>query len=81
MKRIVLALGISAMLFSALPAAAETIEAFGFKWNVPISADWSVEKTGGLQVLQLNVARPQQTPRRWTASSNGAACAAIIPTY
>lgn len=57
--RLALAAGLAC---SVLPA--DTIEAFGQKWTVPIGADWKVEQQGGSEVLQLLVARPQEHPRR-----------------
>ena len=45
---------------SALCFGADTIEAFGFRWSVPIGADWKVEEG----VLKLLVKRPQEQPRR-----------------
>lgn len=49
------------LLFCALVAtAADTIEAFGHKWSVPIAADWKLEDS----VLHMLVARPQTAPRR-----------------
>ncbi|MGH9632283.1 MAG: hypothetical protein ACRD7E_28600 [Bryobacteraceae bacterium] len=53
-----------APLAAPLAFAAETIEAFGLKWSVPIAADWKVEKDGGEEVLRMMVARPQEKPRR-----------------
>lgn len=51
----------------ALPAAAEeTIQAFGLRWNVPILADWKIEKTDGIETLKLLVPRPSTAPRRPT---------------
>lgn len=44
----------------ATSSAAETIEAFGQKWTVPIASDWVMEEG----ILHLNVPRPQQQPRR-----------------
>jgi hypothetical protein len=41
-------------------SSAETIEAFGHKWTVPIASDWAMEDG----VLHLKVPRPQQQPRR-----------------
>jgi len=46
--------------------AADTIEAFGLRWQVPIAADWKVEKIDGAPVLQLLVPRPSTAPRRPT---------------
>ncbi|MEJ7605304.1 MAG: hypothetical protein WKF37_03335, partial [Bryobacteraceae bacterium] len=48
------------LLACALAASADTIEAFGHKWSVPIAADWKLENG----VLHLQVARPQTAPRR-----------------
>lgn len=44
--------------------AADTIEVFGHKWEVPIAKDWAVEKQDGTEVLRMLVARPQTQPRR-----------------
>ena len=44
------------------PLSAETIDAFGLKWDVPISKDWSFENG----VLRMLVARPSEKPRRPT---------------
>jgi hypothetical protein len=55
----------AALLFFAFSAfAADTIEAFGHKWTVPIAGDWKVEQEDGKPVLKLTVARPQEKPRR-----------------
>lgn len=43
---------------------AETIEAFGHKWTVPIAADWTVEPPEANAVLHLTVPRDQKQPRR-----------------
>lgn len=51
----------------ALPAGAqETIQAFGLRWQVPILADWKVEKAEGIETLKLLVPRPSTQPRRPT---------------
>ena len=42
-------------------SAADSIEAFGHKWTVPVGADWKVEPGG---VLELLVPRPSTQPRR-----------------
>jgi len=47
-------------------SAADIIEAFGFKWRVPIAADWKVTRDAGGQTLQLLVPRPSTQPRRPT---------------
>jgi hypothetical protein len=52
---------------AALPLrAAETIEAFGLRWTVPVAADWRVEPSEAGEVLRLRVARPLTQPRRPT---------------
>jgi hypothetical protein len=48
---------------AAASPAADTIDAFGLKWSVPIAADWKVAPDG---VLQLLVPRPSTQPRRPT---------------
>lgn len=50
------------MLLVAPCAAADTIEAFGRRWTVPIAADWRVDGP----VLELLVPRPSTQPRRPT---------------
>ena len=49
---------------AGLLQAADTVEAFGHKWSVPIGSDWTVEKQDGTEVLRMLVARPQTQPRR-----------------
>src|SRR5690348_5033358 len=46
--------------------AADTIEAFGLRWQVPVAADWKLEKLAGVPVLQLLVPKPSTEPRRPT---------------
>ncbi len=41
--------------------AADSIEAFGHRWTVPIGADWRLEPSG---VLELLMPRPSTKPRR-----------------
>jgi hypothetical protein len=41
--------------------AADPIEAFGYKWTVPIAADWKLTPEGTLELL---VPRPSTQPRR-----------------
>jgi hypothetical protein len=56
-----------ALLLLACPAfAADTVEAFGYKWKVPAAADWAVEGSGAAQVLRMTVQHPdtRQLPRR-----------------
>lgn len=40
--------------------AADTVEAFGYKWTVPIGSEWMVENG----VMRMLVARPSTAPRR-----------------
>jgi len=61
--------GLIALLAAAnalLPAAepVEKIEALGYKWTVPVAADWAVEEEAGSKVLHLAVPRDQKQPRR-----------------
>jgi hypothetical protein len=46
--------------------AADIIDVFGLRWQVPIAADWKVENLEGAPVLQLLVPRPSTEPRRPT---------------
>jgi len=48
------------LLTAALCSAADTIEAFGLHWQVPIASDWKVENA----TLKLLVPRPALDPRR-----------------
>jgi hypothetical protein len=56
----------AACLAAGVCSAADTIEAFGLRWQVPIAADWKVEHLEGAPVLQLLVPRPSTEPRRPT---------------
>ncbi|MCP5115687.1 MAG: hypothetical protein GY953_33080 [bacterium] len=54
-------------LLAACPLlAADTIQAFGHTWHVPIGADWKVERSDGAETLHLLVPRPSRQPRRPT---------------
>jgi hypothetical protein len=55
-----------ALLAGALCSAgfADGIEAFGYKWTVPLAADWRVTQYGGGDILTMLVERPQEKPRR-----------------
>lgn len=44
--------------------AADTLEAFGYRWQVPHASDWRVERIDGEEVLSLLVPRPSTQPRR-----------------
>jgi hypothetical protein len=50
------------LLTIAWARAADTIEAFGLRWTLPIAADWKVDGP----VLNLLVPRPSTQPRRPT---------------
>jgi hypothetical protein len=53
------------LLFAFSAAAADTIDAFGYKWTVPAANDWKVEQEGGQPVLRLHVVGPRNPqPRR-----------------
>ena len=54
------------LAFCAVASAADSIEAFGIKWSVPIGSDWKMEKESEAPVLRMLVARPQREPRRPT---------------
>ena len=43
---------------------ADTIEAFGYRWTVPVAEDWKVTQYGGGDILAMLVERPQEKPRR-----------------
>jgi hypothetical protein len=44
----------------AISLTAQTIDAFGHTWSVPVASDWAVEDA----TLHLKVPRPQEKPRR-----------------
>lgn len=48
----------------AMAAAADTVEAFGYRWTVPVGSEWVVEGSGREQILKMLVARPALQPRR-----------------
>jgi len=55
------------MSLPLLPAlrAADTLEAFGIRWSVPLLHDWKVEQVDGVDMLRLATARPMEAnPRR-----------------
>jgi hypothetical protein len=58
--------GVLAIILSGLMMAADSVEAFGYRWILPIAKDWAVEQDGGAPVLHLLVARPSEHPRRPT---------------
>lgn len=51
-------------LLALSAAAADDIEAFGFRWSVPFASDWKVETQGPATIVRMLVARPQKEPRR-----------------
>ena len=57
---------VACLVAAGVCTAADTIEAFGLRWQVPIAADWKVENIDGAPVLQLLVSRPSTQPRRPT---------------
>ena len=62
MRRVLLA----CLLTAGISPAADTIDAFGLRWRVPIAADWKVGTVDGAPVLELLVPRPSTAPRRPT---------------
>lgn len=55
------------LILAALGAhGADVIEAFGYRWRVPVAADWRVSGAGSAQTLELLVPRPSLQPRRPT---------------
>lgn len=53
------------LIAAALAATgADWIEAFGYRWRVPVAGDWSVTTEEGVETLRLLVPRPQLQPRR-----------------
>jgi hypothetical protein len=53
-------------LCAAGAAGADTIDAFGLRWRVPIASDWKVTSPDGVPTLELLVPRPSTQPRRPT---------------
>lgn len=55
------------LILAALAAeGADFLEAFGYRWRVPVAGDWRVSGSGPAQVLELLVPRPGLQPRRPT---------------
>jgi hypothetical protein len=53
------------LLVAAVAASgADAIEAFGYRWRVPVASDWRVSGAGPSEVLELLVPRPSLEPRR-----------------
>ena len=61
-RRIVTAL----LCLPALMGAADSIEAFGLHWSIPVGADWKLADVDGSPTLNLLVPRPSTQPRRPT---------------
>jgi len=54
-------------LLLILPASAsDSLDAFGFRWQVPVAADWRLAASDGLPTLELLLPRPSTEPRRPT---------------
>jgi hypothetical protein len=51
-------------LLFAIPSAAASIEAFGYKWTIPMASEWIVEQEEGEPVLRLLAERPPEKARR-----------------
>jgi hypothetical protein len=54
----------TAVFLMAGSGPSESIEAFGYKWKVPVASEWAVDGKGDSQVLRMLVARPATQPRR-----------------
>jgi hypothetical protein len=52
------------LLAQALPERSQTIRALGLEWDVLDAADWRVSREGGVETLELTVARPQEKAPR-----------------
>ena len=54
-----------ALLLVSGAFAADTLEVFGRKWDVPVAADWKIEEDGGVAALRIVQNRgPLPGPRR-----------------
>ena len=53
-------------LCAASAGAADPINVFGLRWQVPVAADWKVTSPNGVPTLELLVPRPATQPRRPT---------------
>lgn len=54
------------LLISPCLRAADILEAFGIRWQVPVLADWRYAPADGIPTLELLVPRPSTAPRRPT---------------
>lgn len=64
MNRLLPALLLAVLAAPAQTKPAESIEAFGLSWRVPLAADWKLDTSSPLPVLELLVPRPALQPRR-----------------
>jgi len=52
------------LISATVLSAANTFDAFGYKWQVASASDWKLEMESGLPVLHLVTPRPSLAPRR-----------------
>lgn len=55
---------VAAAFLMGAAGPSDTVEAFGYKWKVPIASEWAVDGSGKDQVMRMLVARPSTQPRR-----------------
>ncbi len=56
---------LAALWLASILHAADTLDAFGYHWSVPVASDWKVQQQDGLQILGLVTHRgPVPGPRR-----------------
>jgi hypothetical protein len=55
---------LAAFLLSVPACCADSLTAFGHRWQVAIAGDWSVTADEGIETLNLLVPRPSTQPRR-----------------
>lgn len=56
---------LAALCFASMLHAADTLDAFGYHWFVPVASDWRVQQENGSQILRLVTHRgPLPGPRR-----------------
>ncbi|MBN8730910.1 MAG: hypothetical protein J0L64_10235 [Acidobacteria bacterium] len=64
MNRLLPALLLAALAAPAQTKPAESMDAFGLTWRVPLAADWKLDTSSPIPVLELLVPRPALQPRR-----------------
>lgn len=64
MNRLLPALLLAALAAPAQTRPAESMDAFGLTWRVPLAADWKLDTSSPIPVLELLVPRPALQPRR-----------------